>query len=85
LSVPSKFFGALAVGRPVVYAGPEQSDVARWIRSLAVGYELRPETRDAVVGALNDLTRTTRTSERSARVQAWDRLLGDVVRRRASS
>jgi hypothetical protein len=99
LSVPSKFFGALAVGRPVVYAGPERSDVARWIRSLGVGYELRPETRDAVVGALDQLTRAPaalvalqenakRTYsahfERLRALNTWDQLLGVVVRRRAS-
>jgi glycosyltransferase involved in cell wall biosynthesis len=98
LSIPSKFFGALAVGRPVVYAGPPQSDVARWIRSLSVGYELRPETRAATVEALERLSRSPAAltalqvnakraydanfgRERAA--DAWDRLLDDVVRRRA--
>jgi len=35
--VPSKFFGALAAGRPVLYAGPAQSEIARWIRQHDVG------------------------------------------------
>ena len=29
--VPSKFFASLAVGRPVLYAGPADSEIARWI------------------------------------------------------
>ncbi len=35
--VPSKFFGSLAVGRPVLYAGPADSEVAAWITQHDVG------------------------------------------------
>jgi len=35
--VPSKFFGALAAGRPVLYAGPADSEIARWIAQHDVG------------------------------------------------
>jgi colanic acid biosynthesis glycosyl transferase WcaI len=35
--VPSKFFGALSVGRPVLYAGPPESEIARWIAQHDVG------------------------------------------------
>jgi colanic acid biosynthesis glycosyl transferase WcaI len=38
--VPSKFFGSLAAGRPVLFAGPEDSSVARWIREYRVGWVL---------------------------------------------
>jgi glycosyltransferase involved in cell wall biosynthesis len=38
--VPSKFFGSLAAGRPVLFAGPEDSCVARWIREYRVGWVL---------------------------------------------
>jgi hypothetical protein len=38
--VPSKFFAALSAGRPVLYAGPDDSDVARWIREHDVGMVL---------------------------------------------
>jgi colanic acid biosynthesis glycosyl transferase WcaI len=37
--VPSKFFGSLAVGRPILYAGPADSDIAHWIRTLNVGWD----------------------------------------------
>jgi colanic acid biosynthesis glycosyl transferase WcaI len=38
--VPSKFFGALAVGRPVLFAGRSDSAIARWIRQHNVGWVL---------------------------------------------
>src|SRR5438876_10888764 len=38
--VPSKFFGSLAVGRPVLYAGPGDSEIARWVGESDVGVTL---------------------------------------------
>jgi colanic acid biosynthesis glycosyl transferase WcaI len=38
--VPSKFFGSLAAGRPVLFAGTEDSSVAGWIREYRVGWVL---------------------------------------------
>lgn len=38
--VPSKFFGALAVGRPVLFEGDDQSSIARWIKEYKVGWVL---------------------------------------------
>ncbi|HVV17009.1 MAG TPA: glycosyltransferase family 4 protein [Polyangia bacterium] len=40
--VPSKFFGALAAGRPVLYAGPPESEIARWIAQHDVGVVVGP-------------------------------------------
>ncbi len=42
--VPSKFFGALAIGRPVLFSGPGNSDVALWLEKYHVGYNLNEET-----------------------------------------
>lgn len=36
--IPSKFFGALAVGRPVLFAGSEDSAIAKWIKDFSVGW-----------------------------------------------
>ena len=36
--VPSKFFGALAAGRGVVFAGSPESAIARWIDEHQVGW-----------------------------------------------
>ena len=38
--VPSKFFGALAIGRPVIFSGPSSSDVALWLNEHQIGYHL---------------------------------------------
>jgi glycosyltransferase involved in cell wall biosynthesis len=38
--VPSKFFGAIAVGRPVLFEGSEKSCIAEWIRQYKVGWVL---------------------------------------------
>ena len=38
LAVPSKYFGSIALGRPVIYSGHEKSDIARWINMHGTGY-----------------------------------------------
>jgi hypothetical protein len=53
--VPSKFFGALATGRGVLFAGSERSAIARWVREFRVGWVLTPETRSAVAAELKRL------------------------------
>ncbi len=50
--VPSKFFGALAAGRPVVYSGAPESSVARWIREHNVGWLLTVENAEEVAANL---------------------------------
>ena len=42
--VPSKFFGALAVGRPVLFCGSRNSGIARWIEQYDIGWVLEPGT-----------------------------------------
>ena len=53
--VPSKFFGALATGRGVVYAGPADSAIALWIAEFQVGWVLTPATAAAVAADLTAL------------------------------
>lgn len=53
--VPSKFFGSLAAGKPVIYAGSPDSDIARWIDALDVGFVLSRETLDTAVDRLHQL------------------------------
>jgi colanic acid biosynthesis glycosyl transferase WcaI len=50
--VPSKFFGSLAVGKPVIYAGPEFSSIAGWVREFDVGLVLTGENFKTVVQEL---------------------------------
>ena len=99
LVVPSKFFGSLAVGRPLVYAGPVGSDIGEWIASFGVGYELRTETASRTADALHLLAESPEallTLQRRARevydaefskslgIAAWDRILTSLVDRGAS-
>ena len=44
--VPSKFFGALAIGRPVIFSGPEESCIARWCQEYRIGYLADDRTPD---------------------------------------
>ncbi len=63
--VPSKFFGSLATGRPVLYLGPEDSAVAEWIERFDLGLTLRDDNVDAVAGRLVDLAQDPQ------RIRAW--------------
>jgi glycosyltransferase involved in cell wall biosynthesis len=42
LVVPSKFYGVLAAGRPCLFVGPEESEVARVIRESRAGWVVAP-------------------------------------------
>jgi colanic acid biosynthesis glycosyl transferase WcaI len=53
--VPSKFFGSLAAGRPVLFAGPKDSSVARWILQHQVGWVLTGSNFDEVDAWLRQL------------------------------
>jgi colanic acid biosynthesis glycosyl transferase WcaI len=98
LVVPSKFFGSLAVGRPLIYAGPAGSDIGEWIASFGVGYELRPDTATRTADALHALAESREallTLQRRSRevydaefskglgIAAWDRILTSLVDRRS--
>ncbi len=50
--VPSKFFGSLAVGKPVIYAGPENSAIAHWIQEFRVGMVLTENNLEEVANQL---------------------------------
>jgi hypothetical protein len=53
--VPSKFFGSLAAGRPVVFAGSSRSAIAHWIDDHRVGWVLNKTTIPATATALRRL------------------------------
>ncbi len=52
--VPSKFFGALAIGRPVLFDGAADCAIALWIKEYNVGWVLGDQTADCLVEYAND-------------------------------
>ncbi len=50
--VPSKFFGALAMGRPVLFAGSAESSIAKWIKLHQVGWHLTSESLSEISAEL---------------------------------
>ena len=52
LAVPSKFYGILAAGRPVLFIGPEESEVARVIREREIGVVVQPGDSEGLIRAI---------------------------------
>jgi glycosyltransferase involved in cell wall biosynthesis len=52
LSVPSKVYGIMAAGRPVIFIGPEQSEAAIVIREAGCGCVIKPGDASSGVAAL---------------------------------
>jgi colanic acid biosynthesis glycosyl transferase WcaI len=53
--VPSKFFGSLAIGRPVVFAGSPDAAIAQWVSEFGVGWLLTRETLSEVAAQLRSI------------------------------
>ncbi|HET6349174.1 MAG TPA: hypothetical protein VFH88_08835, partial [Candidatus Krumholzibacteria bacterium] len=92
--VPSKFFGAIAVGRPVIFLGSPKSGIAQWTEAYGLGWVLTPETIDRVTREVaqlpNDPAAAAALRERCFRtyhehfsrksvMDNWDRELRAVV------
>jgi glycosyltransferase involved in cell wall biosynthesis len=65
--VPSKFFGALAMGRPILFIGGADSAIAQWIEQFGVGWVLSADNFDSV---LRDLMRLSECHETKSRLFA---------------
>ena len=55
LSVPSKVYGIMAVGRPVVFIGPEESEVAAVVREANCGEVHPPSEPDKAAAGIRNL------------------------------
>lgn len=53
--IPSKFFGSLAVGKPILYAGPDGTAIADWINEYNIGLVLNRENIDKCIEKLLEL------------------------------
>lgn len=52
---PSKFIGALAAGRPVLFIGPAQSELARLIRREEIGHAFAPDDTQSIARTIAHL------------------------------
>lgn len=55
IAVPSKFFGSLAIGRPILYAGPSASAISQWIEKFGVGWVVNMDNVDRIATELREL------------------------------
>lgn len=94
LIVPSKFYGAAASGRPILFIGDEDGEVARLIRRHDCGWTFRLGEGEAVAALLSGLAadreplvKRGRNARRMVRdhfsraqgIAAWDALLREVA------
>ncbi len=83
--VPSKYQAACALGRPVIFAGPPESAVARWIGESNAGWVLPPGDISAMKHVAQELSTSARVAEKIKRVAAgsFDRevLAGKLVKK----
>ena len=69
--VPSKFFGALAVGKPVIYDGAPDSDIGIWVNEFDLGILLEEDKLDEAARRLTELAQD-RTGLRTWQQNALD-------------
>lgn len=96
--VPSKSFGALAIGRPLVFCGSRNSAIAQWIEQYDIGWVLTEGNASTVAASItllaNNPTATRQMNERCQSVyrkhfsrevtlDGWQRLLTELVASRA--
>lgn len=55
LIVPSKFYGVLAVARPVLFVGAPEGELARIIQSNECGFIIEPGDGEALAGRIREL------------------------------
>jgi glycosyltransferase involved in cell wall biosynthesis len=97
--VPSKFFGSMAVGRAVIYAGPPGSAIAGWIKEFDVGLILTERNLEEIVEEVLELTKNRERLEQWQRnayqayrkyfsknivMNRWDRLLREEIENKTS-
>ncbi|WP_372367366.1 glycosyltransferase family 4 protein [Candidatus Uabimicrobium sp. HlEnr_7] len=93
--VPSKFFGSIAVGKPIIFNGPENSAIGKWIIEHNVGWVLTDNNIQKIADKLIQLKEDseqikqyaqkaqqvykTHFSQKSV-IQQWDTLLRGKIK-----
>ncbi len=80
--VPSKFQAACAVGRPVIFAGPEHASVARWIEEHDCGWVIAPDNQQAVYHVAELLADRDELQAKGEHAAALSRTLFDAAENR---
>jgi len=78
---PSKFYGAAGVGRPVVFIGPAESEIARTIEETGCGQRVEPGDGEGLARLLRDLADDP--ERRRSMGEAGGRLASTTVSRAA--
>lgn len=96
LIVPSKLYGILAAGRPVLFVGDPEGEVGRIVRSAGCGFAIRVGDGKALAAAIESIARnrqlcsdmaeralwlSRKTLSREHALGAWKQLLFDQARR----
>src|SRR5882724_4903738 len=94
LVVPSKFFGSLAIGKPVIYAGPDDSSIACLLREHEIGFYIDEKSLEDVVTKLDYLSTNSSAMNllqknsfevykssfsKKTIVDKWDRVLRQLI------
>jgi colanic acid biosynthesis glycosyl transferase WcaI len=94
LVVPSKFFGSLATGKPVIYAGPADSSIACLLREHEIGFYVDEKSLEDVVIKLDYLSTNSNavnvlqknafevyknSFSKRIIVDKWDRILRQLI------
>ena len=64
--MPSKFQAACALGRPVVFAGPSDAAVGRWLAEADAGWRLPPGDTAAVAATAEGICDARQRAEKGA-------------------
>jgi glycosyltransferase involved in cell wall biosynthesis len=74
IMVPSKLQNVFAVGRPVIFLGAEDTEVAAWIRESGGGWVVAPEDVDGLLGVVKQAHDPAERERRGAAAVAYARL-----------
>ncbi|WP_281324267.1 glycosyltransferase family 4 protein [Flavobacterium sp. IMCC34518] len=55
ISVPSKYFSAIAIGKAVLFSGAQNSALSVWTREYDLGFQVQKETIDKVANVLCEI------------------------------